>query len=153
MKRLLTTSVLALGAFVAAADTSAQTRFGLGGGYSFDDPDAPFISAQIRTSRGASIPVRFNPHADFFFEENRTAFQVGLNGLYDFGVSNVSFTPYVGLGLGVGYDKAENADEGDAKLGAQFLFGAEFNAPTVRPYLQVQISTNRGAGIGAGILF
>ena len=153
MPRFLTTSVLALGALVAVDSASAQTNFGLGAGYSFDSPEAPFISAQVRTGRGVAIPLRFNPHADFYFQENLTAFQVGLNGLYDFGVANASFTPYAGIGLGIGYNKVENANEGDAELGAQFLFGAEFNAPATRPYLQLQISTNRGAAIAGGLMF
>ncbi len=157
MKRLLTTSVLALGALVAAADTSAQTRFGLGAGFEFDD-DAPFVSAQMRTSRGVSIPLRFNPHVDFLFPgDDKTKFQVGLNGLYDFGVSNVSFTPYAGVGLAIGYAKepGRNGDDPDIEPGANFLFGAEFNTATARPYLQLQVSTTRamGASISGGILF
>ena len=153
MTRLLTTSVLALGALVAVDSASAQTRFGLGAGYNFDGPDAPFVSAQIRTGRGVALPLRFNPHVDVLIPGNGyTAIQAGFNGIYDFGVANASFTPYAGIGLGVGYDKVKNVD-GDAELGAQFLFGAEFNAPVTRPYLQLQVATNRGAGIAGGIMF
>ena len=154
MTRLLTTSVLALGALVAVDSASAQSRFGLGAGYNFDSPDAPFVSAQVRTARGMAIPLRFNPHVDVLIPGGGDiSIQGGLNGLYDFGVANASFTPYAGIGLGVGYDKRDEDDEGDADLGAQFLFGAEFHTTMTRPYLQLQIATNRGAGLAAGILF
>lgn len=153
MTRLLTTSVLALGALVAVDSASAQSRFGVGAGYDFDS-EAPLVSAQVRTGRMATVPIRLNPNLDVYFPGNSvTALQFNVNALYDFGIANASFTPYAGIGLGVGYIKA--GGKSDTDPGANFVFGAEFNAPAMRPYLQLQVTTTNAAGaaIAAGLLF
>ncbi len=156
MTRLFTTSAFALATLVSVNTAAAQTRFGLGGGYDFD-ADTPFVSLQARTQPGVSIPLRFNPSLDVLLPNKGTEFQaqLNLNALYDFGAGmTTSFTPYAGIGFAVGYKKDDNK-KGDAEPGANFLFGAEFNRPSARPYLQLQISTTnaQGVGIGAGIMF
>ena len=155
MTRFLTTSALALAALVSVNTAAAQTRFGLGADYQFDD-DIAFVSIQARTSPGVSIPLRFNPSVDIFLPKKNVNFQgqLNLNALYDFGAGmTTSFTPYAGVGFAIGYVKTD--DKSDAEPGANFLFGAEFNRPSARPYLQLQISTTDagGVGIGGGILF
>ncbi|HYE58399.1 MAG TPA: P44/Msp2 family outer membrane protein [Rhodothermales bacterium] len=144
---------LTLGTFAPAA--RAQTEFGIGGGFD-TDADAAFLTAQARTARGVSFPVRFNPQFDFYLPgDNLTQFQGNLNVLYDFGTNNVAFIPYAGIGLGVGYWKPDNVDA-DISLGANFLFGAEFGPNSrVRPYVQLQISTTKatGAAVAGGVLF
>ncbi len=61
---LLALAALSLGAFAPTAQ--AQMAFGIGGGFD-TDADAAFLTAQGRTARGVSFPVRLNPQFDFYF--------------------------------------------------------------------------------------
>lgn len=155
MKKTVLLAALGLASFGVSQTASAQSQFGIGGGYDLDR-EAAFAGAQARVST-ASLPVRINPGVDYYFVDNATLFQFNLNALYDIGAGNTTtFTPYVGAGLGLAYGKVEGFDEGETDAGLNLIFGAEFGQNSrLRPYAQAQLTVGDGTAVsvGGGVLF
>lgn len=142
--------LLALGALALAPVASAQTRFEAGAGYNFD-AEAAFIGAGARIPM-RTYPITLAPHVDYYFVDDVTVLQGNIDGLYSF--PGVSFSPYVGGGLGLVYATADG--ESDTEAGLNLLFGAEFNTTSrLRPYAQVRATINDGTSIGVsgGVIF
>lgn len=145
-----TLAALAALAFVPAA-ASAQTRFEVSGGYNFD-AEAAMVGAGARIPL-SSYPITFAPHVDYHFIEDVTFLQGNFDGLYHFR-GGVSFTPYAGAGLAIGYATADGDSETDA--GLNLVFGAEFGSRTrLTPYVQARATISDGTGVGvtAGVIF
>ena len=82
-------------------------------------------------------------------EENRDFSQLSFNALYEFGMANVAFSPYVGGGIGIS-NTSNNTD-----VGLNLIGGATFGFGNLKPFAQAQITFGDIDlfTIGGGLLF
>jgi len=152
-----TATTLALVALVAAPVASAQLRPEIAVGYDAN-LEAVTVGAGFRTQL-SNLPVTLAPHVDYYLVKDATALQGNIDGLYSF--PGNSFSPYIGAGLALGYEKGDVGNpqklDTDGKFGAgvNFLFGGTLNGVGVRPFAQLRLTagTAAGAGIGVGLVF
>ena len=163
--------LLLVALFVSAVPASAQlSNIGIGprAGYDFDW-ESLFIGVDARASV-PSLPVGFNVTADYFFLEDvegfgsdysQSLFKITANAIYEIGIDNQVFTPYVGAGLAISRYSADvdtgfgNFDASDTNVGLNILGGAYFGAGSLRPFAQLYLTAGDGStvGIAGGVLF
>ena len=125
------------------------------------DTDA-FAGAELRLTFSLS-PLTLNPTFDYYFDEDRTLFQFGVNALYVLPVS-ASVKPYAGVGIGLtafAYDETrmltgENArDSQGSRVGLNSIGGVTFATPWLTPFVQAMVSLGKIdlVTIGGGVLF
>lgn len=152
MKRSLLIAVFSTALLAGVQTASAQNSVGANVGYDFDLEEF-FAGGQLRFAP-ATLPIVINPSLETYFQENVTRLRLDLNGLYMFGVDNVTFTPYAGGGLGVEY---ANPDVGDSVTNAMLnlIFGANFGMGQLRPFAEARIGVGDGtrAALRGGLLF
>jgi opacity protein-like surface antigen len=168
MKKLFT--ALFLTALFVAPASAQLSNIGIGprAGYDFDW-ESLFIGVDARAGV-PTLPVGFNVSADYFFLEDVEGFggdfsqsliKITLNAIYEIGIDNQVFTPYVGAGLAIARYSADvdtgfgNVDASDTDLGLNVLGGAYFGSGSLRPFAQLYITTGGGTTVGAagGVLF
>ncbi|HEX7070942.1 MAG TPA: hypothetical protein VF190_09060 [Rhodothermales bacterium] len=170
MKKLF--AVLFLSALFVAPASAQLTNVGIGprAGYDFDW-ESLFLGVDARASV-PSLPVSFNVSGDYFFLEDFEGFgsdasqsliKVSLNAIYEIGIDNQVFTPYVGAGLAISrYSLDVESDFGgidvggsETDLGLNILGGAMFGSGSLRPFAQLYLTLGDGStvGIAGGVLF
>lgn len=140
----------------ATLDARAQFDLGAHAGYNLgSEPfDGLFIGVDGRFALGLAFPIILAPSISYFFLEDfegigtsvsQSFIEIDVNGLYEFGIDNQAFTPYVGAGLGIGrYSVDIDVGFGGAGLGSStdvglnLLGGAVFGAGPLRPYGQAR---------------
>ena len=103
MKKLWTVAlVFGLCGVVGLHEARAQIEIGPRIGFDLSgDVEEFFIGVDGRLNLVA-LPVVLNAAFDLYLaEENRDFSQLSFNALYEFGIVNVAFSPYVGLGIGL----------------------------------------------------
>jgi len=142
-----------------SVSVEAQAQFDLGAhvGYNLgDEPfDALFIGVDGRFALGAlQFPVVLAPSIQYFFLDDFEGFgqsvsqsliEIDLNALYEIGIENQAFTPYVGAGLGIGRYSVDvetgiigSVDLSSTDIGLNILGGAVFGFGPLRPYAQAR---------------
>ncbi|MFQ5570629.1 MAG: outer membrane beta-barrel protein [Rhodothermales bacterium] len=155
--------VLLMGVFAVAGmqDARAQTQIDFGPRIGFDiggDLEEFFIGADGRVGV-ASLPVLFNGTFDFYFVDNVDIFQFSINALYEFGISNEAFTPYVGGGIGISRISTDDDfgifDRSTTDTGLNLIGGATFGFGNLKPFAQAQITFGDLDlfTVGGGLLF
>lgn len=136
MRKLETLIVVtALIAVVGAAPASADTKFGVRGGY-YTDIGEPFAGVELLTRIGNR--VYFNPNFEYVFVENATYFTLNGDFHYDFPVGKDVYV-WAGAGLGWSSFDFEGPGDSDNDLVANLLAGAGVNAGGVIPYVQFKL--------------
>jgi opacity protein-like surface antigen len=121
-------------------------------------------------SASANAPIQLSGAFDYYFVEDRetvtggiggvqteevsaSAYTIDLNGLYSFPVEG-AFSPYAGAGLGI--VGTSLGDASDTDIGVNLVGGAEFEAGSLRPFAEAQVSFGGDFtrfGITGGVLF
>jgi hypothetical protein len=125
------------------------------------DTDA-FAGAELRLTFSLS-PLTVNPTFDYYFDEDRTLFQVGVNALYVLPVS-APVKPYAGVGIALtafAYDEtvmlpgANLRDSQGSRVGLNLIGGATFPTPWFTPFVQAMVSLGKIdlVTIGGGVLY
>ncbi len=149
MKKLtLLSLLLAVGLLFGAQRAQAQTQIKIGPrvGYEVDDLQEYSIGADVRITT-LRLPIVINPTFDYYLTDGYSLYQVGINGLFQFGFQNQVFTPYAGAGLAItGYSPDEEFDDegleelfGDddvTEYGLNVIGGATFRFGNVEPFVQ-----------------
>jgi hypothetical protein len=165
MKRTGITLLFALAIVIFAQSAFAQFKIGPRVGYELDEVGAFAIGADVRFSPPA-LPIAINPTFDYYFVDkdatgDASLWQANINALYDFGIANQVFTPFVGVGLALtnvslGSRSAFGVSESGTSAGANILVGAEFGFGAMRPFVQAQTTLGgdlQTATIAGGLLF
>ena len=143
MKRLalLSASLFLVLGLLGPSTAQAQVKLGPRLGFDAGDVEGAFIGADVRFGT-AALPVTLNPTFDIYFPDAGSFWGLSGNALYTFGINNQVFDPYAGGGLGV-YRRSIDVGTVDASstdLGLNFLFGAEFSAGGLSPFLEAQVT-------------
>lgn len=157
MKRFAYIAAFLLLGFGFTAQTTAQAqtivkvgpRIGIPVGDVSDFGGDLFIGGDVRFITEA-LPVVPNVSYDYYMGFDESLYAIDLNGLYEFGVNNASFTPYAGGGLGI------TGSSNDTELGFNLAGGVRFLIDPIEPF--VQVNTTFGSdltrtGVAGGILF
>jgi hypothetical protein len=103
----------------------------------------PFVGADVRMSFSRS-PLLLNPTFDYFFDEDRTLFQLGLHALGSLPLRSRLVDPYVGAGIsvtGFSYDEGVPVpDDNGSRVGLNLVGGVCFEVPVLAPFAQTRIS-------------
>lgn len=145
----------------------AQTSFVIGPkvGYEIDIFEALAVGADLRIGT-PSLPVMINPSFDYYFLDDngfgdRSAYQITVNALYNFGFNNQVFTPYAGAGVAITRSSVET-ERGDVEVsdatdvGANLVGGAVFGFGGLRPFVQAQLTVGgdvQPVTLAGGLLF
>lgn len=127
-------------------------------GLEFHDDADLVMGADVRFSFSRS-PLTINPIFDYYVDEDRTLFQLGLNALYHVPIPTELFSPYAGVGVGVtafSYrDDVPTDDDNGSRVGLNLVGGACFDLPVVTPFVQTMVSSGEIdlVTIGGGLLF
>ncbi len=163
MKKLLT-GALVFGVCGVVGLHEARAQIEIGPRIGFDligDVEEFFIGADGRLSLVA-LPVVLNGAFDIYLvEENLDFWQFSFNALYEFGIANVAFSPYVGGGIGISrtsldFDLGDfGNDASDTDVGLNLIGGATFGFGNLKPFAQAQITFGDVDlfTIGGGLLF
>ena len=163
-KRLTFVVVFALGLLVGLHEVQAQAQIEIGPRLGFDlagDVEEFFIGADGRVGL-TTLPLVLNGAFDFYFvEENLDFWQLSFNALYEFGIANAAFDPYVGGGIGISRASLDlggglfGDDASDTDVGLNFIGGATFGFGSLKPFAQAQITFGDVdlLTIGGGLLF
>ncbi len=151
MKKLLTMAlVFGLCGVVGLHEAQAQIEIGPRLGFDLSgDVEEFFIGIDGRLNLVA-LPVVLNAAFDLYLaEENRDFSQLSFNALYEFGMANVAFSPYVGGGIGF------SSTSNDTDVGLNLIGGATFGFGNLKPFAQAQITFGDIDlfTIGGGLLF
>jgi len=144
------------------ARAEAGVSLGPRGGLQLRGDTDPFAGAELRLTFSLS-PLTLNPTFDYYFDEDRTLFQFGVNALYVLPVS-ASVKPYAGVGIGLtafAYDETgmmtgENRrDSQGSRVGLNLIGGVTFVTPWLTPFVQAMVSLGKIdlVTIGGGVLF
>lgn len=118
--------------------------------------------ARYDLSGRVDYPIQLSGAFDYHFVDQQnilgqtvdaSAYTIDLNGLYSFPTEG-TFAPYAGAGLGIVGTSVGNTSDSD--VGLNLVGGAEFEAGSVRPYLQGQFSLGGDFtrfGLSGGVLF
>ena len=153
-----------LGTFIGGAPARADVgvRIGPRGGLQLRGDTDPFVGADLRLTFSLS-PLTLNPTFDYYFDEDRTLFQVGLNALYTLPVSG-PVKPYAGIGIGLtafAYDEkgmmngGSQRDGQGSRVGLNLIGGVSLATPWLTPFVQAMVSLGEIdlVTIGGGVLF
>ncbi len=151
MKKLLTVAlVFGICGVVGLYEAQAQIEIGPRIGFDLSgDVEEFFIGVDGRLKL-LVFPVILNGTFDLYLvEENRDFSQLSFNVLYEFGMANVAFSPYVGGGIGIS-NTSNNTD-----VGLNLIGGATFGFGNLKPFAQAQITFGDVDlfTIGGGLLF
>lgn len=134
--------VLLLLAFSAVETAHADVGFRLGpraGVEAHHDADLSF-GADARLSFSLS-PLTIAPAFDYFVDEDKTMYQIGVNALYHAPIPSRLVDAYGGVGVGVTtfsfHQGVQTNDDHGSRLGMNVLAGVCFDLPRVAPYVQV----------------
>lgn len=122
-----------------------------------DDMDLA-LGADVRLSFPMS-PLTLNPTFDYFFDENRTLFQVSLNALYYLPTPIRVLDPYLGIGAGMATfayrDDTVVADGHGSRFALNLIGGVCFDVPIAAPVIQAMVSLGEVdlITVSAGFLF
>ena len=125
------------------------------------------IGGDVRYDLSANVdaPIQLSGAFDFYFvddqpavtgqsgEADASAYTIDLNGLYSFPTEG-TISPYAGGGLGIVGTSV--GDFSDTDVGLNLTGGAEFEAGSLRPFAQAQVSFGGDFtrfGITGGVLF
>lgn len=136
MKRTLLIALFSIALLGGLQSATAQNSIGANVGYNFEYEEW-FLGGQFRFAP-ATLPVVINPSLETYFQDNATWLRFDLNGLYMFGVNNMTFTPYAGGGLGIDYFNPELGD-GDTNAMLNLVFGANFGMGQLRPFAEARV--------------
>jgi opacity protein-like surface antigen len=152
-----------LGTFIGCAPARADVgvRIGPRGGLQLRGDSDQFVGADLRLTFSLS-PLTLNPTFDYYFDEDRTLFQIGLNVLYALPVS-ASIKPYGGLGVGLtafAYDEegmmtpGSQSDSQGSRVGLNAIGGFTLATPWLTPFVQAMVSFGKIdlVTIGGGVL-
>jgi hypothetical protein len=121
------------------------------------DPDL-ITGADVRLSFTRS-PLTINPTFDYYFDEDRTLYQVGVNALYSLPIPARVIDPYVGAGVGVNIFSyragVPTDDDQGTRVGLNLIGGVCLDLPVLSPFAQVMVSVGDIdlVAIGGGVLF
>ncbi len=148
MKKLLT-FVLVFGVCVFGGLHEAQAQVKIGPRLGFDltgDIEEFFVGVDTRLDLLA-LPVVLNGAFDIYLvDENFDFWQLSFNALYEFGLANVAFSPYVGGGIGISRTSLDldlgefGNDASDTDVGLNLIGGATFGFGSLKPFAQAQIT-------------
>lgn len=141
-----------------AALAKGQIQLGVRGGYNLDafsdsgaEDGAFTLGGEARLGLNG-LPIVLNPGADYYFNgiDNTTVWQFDANVLYPISHNNMTFTPYVGAGLGVTrvsfdpdtglFGRLINDKSSESDIGLNVLGGATFGFGAIRPFAEAQIT-------------
>ena len=131
--------------FVPAADaqdvgyTSAGFRLGLN-----THPNQFQFGGQVNL--GEFVPsVRFQPSFTIGLGDDRVIFMGNVDVAYHFPMEG-TWNPYLGAGVGIGFEDRDDKDKFDVKAGLNILGGLEWHADTVDYFFEArtQIGTSFG---------
>ena len=158
------TFVLVFGVCLVGGLHEARAQIEIGPRLGFDltgDVEEFFIGVDARLDLPA-LPVVLNGAFDIYLvDENFDFWQLSFNALYEFGIANVAFSPYVGLGLGLSRTSLDldlgdfGIDASDTDIGLNLIGGATFGFGSLKPFAQAQITFGDVdlLTIGGGLLF
>ena len=159
---VLTRSLLAplMGGVTARADVGVS--LGPRGGLQLRGETDPFVGADLRL-RFSLSPLTLNPTFDYYFDENRTLFQVGVNAHYALPVS-ASLEPYAGVGIGLTFFAEDETrtmigdnqlDSHGSRVGLNLIGGVTFPTTWLAPFVQAMVSLGKIdlVTVGGGVLF
>ena len=113
-------------AFLAPAAQAQDVGF-KGGGFRVGlntHPNQFQVGGQA--NMGEFVPnVRFQPSFTVGIGDNRTIFMANIDGAYHFPVEG-DWSPYLGAGLGIGFEDRDDRDKVDVKAGLNILGGLEW---------------------------
>lgn len=137
----------------------AQIQVGPRVGFDLGDPGGLVVGADALI-RPDLFPLSFQGVVDYYVVNENDFFNVdvgdvsvtvinlGLNGLYEFGIENDSFTPFAGLGGTMTFTRVSGGsgipEETEAKLGLNLTGGTYFNLGGFKPYTQANIKVGGG---------
>jgi hypothetical protein len=128
-------------------------------GLEFHDDKNLFMGADVRLSFPLS-PLTINPIFDYYFDEDRTLFQIGVNALYYPPIPPRLFDPYICAGVGVTtFSSPERGpptiDSHGSRVGLNLVGGVCFDLPVLAPFAQAMITLGEIdlVTIGGGFLF
>jgi len=133
-------------------------RGGVRGGAELHADMDPAIGTDLRLSFPLS-PLTINPIFDYYVDEDRTLYQIGVNALYYLPVPTRVFDPYLGVGVALtafAYERGvETTDDNGSRLGMNLIAGVCFDTPVLSPFAQVMVTVGEIdlVTIGAGVLF
>jgi opacity protein-like surface antigen len=182
MKRLALTFVSALFLVTAAFPLTSQAQFKVGPRATISlgdlsDAGADFaVGADVRydLSEEVDAPIQLDGAFDYYFADDqqvvgsnqsatRTIFTVDLNVHYMFPVEG-TVSPYAGAGIGITSSSTDDVQANGVTVqgasttdtGLNLVGGAEFNAGSLRPFVQGQFTVVGDIdrfGITGGLLF
>ncbi len=165
MKKLLS-FVLVFGVCVIGGVDEARAQIEIGPRLGFDltgDVEEFFVGVDARLDLPA-LPVVLNGAFDIYLvEENLDFWQLSFNALYEFGIANVVFSPYVGGGIGISRTSRDFdlgvfgnlSPTSHTDVGLNLIGGATFGFGSLKPFAQAQITFGDVdlLTIGGGLLF
>ena len=163
--RITTTiaSLLLLFALVLAPATRAQTIIDVGPRVGIDvggDIEEVFLGVDARAT--TSLPVVLNGVFDYYLtDDNVTFWQFSANALYPFPLDDSNILPYAGAGVGISRFSVDidtpfgSFDPSSSDVGLNLIGGASFQAGSLQPFAQVQLSISDASlfTLGGGLLF
>jgi len=125
--------------------TSAGFRLGLN-----THPNQFQFGGQVNL--GEFVPnVRFQPSFTVGIGDARTIFMGNVDVAYHFPVEG-TWSPYLGAGVGIGFENRDDQDRTDVKAGLNILGGIEWGAERVHYFFEAR--TQIGTSFGDfGLLF
>lgn len=174
-KRLSLSALVALLFLALAPQAKAQAEIELGPrvGLEANDIESLVLGGDLRVSTVA-LPFQISGAFDYYFPddndfagEDPNVFRFTVNGLYELGVTNQVFTPYIGAGVSIlrisrDVPDDSNIDDSDSDVGLNIIGGAKFEVANygfgaVRPFVQAEFVPLGGDiqpfQITGGILF
>lgn len=149
-----------LGVASAAWPAWADVGFRVGPrtGLEFHKDKDLLAGADVRLSFPLS-PLTINPIFDYYFDEDRTLFQIGVNALYYLPIPPRVLAPYVGTGVavtGFSYHRGVPTDDDNgSRVGLNLIGGVCFDLPVLTPFAQAMVTLGKIdlVTIGGGFLF
>ncbi len=152
-------AVLGMGAGQAQAQNSIE--IGPRIGIDLGDVEELFVGADLRFSTPA-LPIKINPGFDYYMVDGDVSlWTIDVNALYEFGVNNQMFTPYVGAGFVYSRASVDTGtdllgDVSDSEVGLGIVGGATFSAGSLKPFVQAKFKLGGDTdlfSVGGGLLF
>jgi hypothetical protein len=138
-------------ALAAPARASAETRFGVRGGY-YTDIGEPFLGAELLVP--VARRIYFNPNFEYVFVEDLNYWTLNGDFHYDFPTHRPYYV-WAGAGLGLLRADPPGPDNSNTDAALNLLAGVGFKAGSVVPYFQAKVIIKDGSefALGFGVRF
>ena len=117
----------------------------------------PFVGGDLRLSFAQS-PLVLAPSFDWYFDEDKRLFQIGLTALSPLPIRSRLVRPYVGPGIGVTafsyHEGVPPTDDNGSRIALNLVGGVCFDLPVLTPFVQTMVSIGEFdlVTVGSGVL-